>query len=45
MRFAEDARAILGTNRNQLSQSDNSRMMRGDDEFVVLFGGAGYVVW
>ena len=45
MGFAEDARKTLYTSHTRLQQSDNTRMMRGDDDFVVLFGGAGYVVW
>lgn len=41
--FAEDARLSLGA--DHLDHSDQTRMMRGDDDFVVLFGDEGYVVW
>jgi hypothetical protein len=43
MQFAEDARLSLST--DPLDQSDQSRFIRGDDDFVVLFGDEGYVVW
>jgi hypothetical protein len=41
--FAEDARLSLITDPND--QSDQTRFVRGDDDFVVLFGDEGYVVW
>lgn len=41
--FAEEARLSLST--DSIRDYNDSRSIRGDDDFVVLFGDRGYVVW